>query len=243
MIKMASFLKINSRKIELGIITEDDKEMNEELGMYFQAEEQIYFMYKKDTVVYGFTNKAVIKKEPVDDYRVNVTRYPFSQYFVTKTNIKDGKQELDVEVTFTLNRYDKASNDREFKVEFTLSIDKKLMDYAAIIYKLLALLEEKQQEQRFLEERMLSITKDVLARNSQTAQSLEQELLTTKDWLLKQVFSTQFSNIHLIFEDSMKGYIIHMNKESDGELFNNIIRQFMKEDAETIIEVDAEIIK
>ncbi|MBG9728030.1 hypothetical protein ABD87_00305 [Lysinibacillus sphaericus] len=218
-------------KLQLGVITEDTEKMNEVLGMYLQAEEVIYFLYIKEGYYYGFTNKAIIAKTPIEnDTRDSVTRYPFTQYYVTNSEIKQGDKDLDVEVHFQLNRYTTTGSTSmsSMKQQIQLSIDKDLKEYAIIVYKMMALLQERQQEQKDLEKGMLEATKNVLDRSSHKPASLEEELALTKEWLLRQVYTTQFSNIHPMFEDALLGYVRHIHKETDGRIFDNVTHQFKK---------------
>lgn len=249
-----------ANRIELGVISEDDKVMNDEFGMYLQADEIMYLVYIYQNTSYGFTNKGLITKKPIANEpkskRFSVKRYPFTQYFVTDTDIRQGKDEIDIEVLFALNLYKKEqAPSSEIKIDFELTVDKDYTDYAVIIYKMFALLQEKQKEQKALEEGMVDATKSVLARSSQVAATLEHELLITKEWFLRNVYTTQFANIHEMFKDAMKGFILHKNKESNGKLFDNIRQRFYSDEQPTneqyhskdnskedIIDVEAEVI-
>src|SRR5690606_19333096 len=124
-----SFMGIitGANKVELGVISEDETVMNNEFGMYLQAEEIMYLVYSYQNTSYCFTNKGLITKNPLAEEpksrRYSVKRYPFTQYFVTDTDIKQGKDEIDIEVLFTLNRYKKEQmKSSEIKSDFELTI-------------------------------------------------------------------------------------------------------------------------
>lgn len=203
---------------EIGKLVTIEHEMNELLGMYLHAEEMIKYVFQKKESIYAFTNQSIIIKSPTEDKRDTVKRYPFTHYQVIKVNIYEGDKDLDVEVAFTLSAYQhKRQTGIPGKFDVTLYIDKTYREEALQLFKVLALLEEKQQEQLDMEEQLENMVNILIQHRNNKNSTLKEDFEDTSTWLKQNVYRTQFSNIEHLYTNVLMAAVIHENLKTPME--------------------------